>query len=624
MGYFYIFTIVLLGFTFICSKKSEKELNLIKWICIFLVGVFAYNITICMILGILNIKQSILLLSIINILLSIIPLYKLIKKHESQKYKTSRLDIFMIIVILIIFGVMFVKDLYIYKGNVTHVAIDSAVHYRAAKHYSENLELFIYTDDKTFFDFNIMQTGAYINDGIFMNVVHDITGLEKVYIYQIFECLTLFVGALGFYAAFADKIKTKRGAVLSLMLFGLYLYGYPYNSWIYGFSYLSVGIGMTAFLLTVVEMLFNEDTINKKFIIILISCGAMGLMFSYCMFVPALFASICIFVFIKELKDKTSKKYLKIFGKNTLIITGILLLITAFGIGYLFIPSFTIEGQMDLVSALKEEGGIYPEKYFDFLPYIPFAILYAVNFIIRVFKEKDIRYLDVFSICIVGLLVVFYLGLLTGKVSLYYMLKMYFIFWMVIFAITIDLVNEYIDKKILKWIIPLYVLVWTSFVIIWVWVKAGHILGEEEKHALPNYVGIYYIENCEHRKAYDMLYSFSEDNIEITKYARENLNDLTADNAILMTESFYRQMWGMATLEFSSDHINFRDVLNAANQYNVKDTLANPNIKYIIRLDSDDQTKKEECITWQEELNESGITEILISNEHGFVAKINR
>ena len=61
--------------------------------------------------------------------------------YASQKYKTSRLDIFMIIVILIIFGVMFVKDLYIYKGNVTHVAIDSAVHYRAAKHYSENLEL---------------------------------------------------------------------------------------------------------------------------------------------------------------------------------------------------------------------------------------------------------------------------------------------------------------------------------------------------------------------------------------------------------------------------------------------------------------------------------------------------
>ena len=624
MGYLYIFTLVLLGFAFISVKKSEKKLNLIKWICIFLIGIFAYNITICMILGILNIKQHIWLLSIINILFSIIPLYKVIKKHECQKYKTSKLSIFMIIVILIMFGVMFVKDLYIYKGDVTHVAIDSAIHYRAAKHYSENLELFIYTDDKTFFDFNIMQTGAYINDGIFMNVVNDITGLDKIYIYQMFETLTLFIGALGFYSAFADKIKTKRGAVLSLMLFGLYLYGYPYNSWFYGFSYLSVGIGMTAFLLAVVEMLFDENEINKKLIIPMIISGAMGLMFSYCMFVPALFASICIFVFIKELKDKDNKKYLKIFGKNTLIITGILLLITAFGIGYLFIPSFTIEGQLDLVSALKEEGGIYPEKYFDFLPYIPFAILYVVSLIKRVFKEKDIRYLDVFSICIVGLLVLFYLGLLTGKVSLYYMLKMYFIFWMVIFAITIDLVNEYIDKKILKWIIPLYVLVWTSFVIIWVWVKAGHIIGEEEKHALPNYVGIYYIENCEHRKAYDMIQSFSSDNIEITRYARENLEDLTADNSILMTESHYRQLWGIATLEFSSEVVNFRDILNAANQYNVKDTLANPNIKYIIRLDSDEEVKKEECLAWQEELLQSGMAEILLKNEHGFVAKINR
>ena len=44
----------------------------------------------------------------------------------------------------------------------------------------------------------------------------------------------MFTGVLALYASIADKIKTKRGAVLSLMLLGLYLYGYPYNSWIFG------------------------------------------------------------------------------------------------------------------------------------------------------------------------------------------------------------------------------------------------------------------------------------------------------------------------------------------------------------------------------------------------------
>ena len=175
MGILYILTVILLGIGFIAFKKSDKELNFIKWISIFIVGLLAYNTTICMLLGILNIKQNIWLLATINTIIGCLLLYKPIKHKECQKYKCSKLDIFMITVLIIMFVVMFVKDLYIYKGDVTHVAIDSGVHYRAAKHYSENLELFIYTEDKTFFDFNIMQTGAYINDGIFMNVINGIT-----------------------------------------------------------------------------------------------------------------------------------------------------------------------------------------------------------------------------------------------------------------------------------------------------------------------------------------------------------------------------------------------------------------------------------------------------------------
>lgn len=623
MEYLYILSLILLGAGFIAFKKSDKELNLIKWICIFVVGILAYNTTICMVLGIINIKQNIWLLAIINALIGGALLYKPIKNKECQKYKCSKLDIFMISVILIMFVVMFVKDLYIYNGDVTHVAIDSAIHYRAAKHYSENLELFIYTEDKTFFNFNIMQTGSYINDGIFMNVINEIIGIDKIYLYQMFDVLVLFIGALGFYAAFADKIKTKRGAVLSLMLFGLYLYGYPYNSWFYGFSYLSVGIAMATLILASAEMLFAEENINKKVTITLIILASMGLIFSYCLFVPAIFASICIYIFIMELKDKDTKKYLKIFGKNTLILTGILLLVTAFGIGYLFIPSFIIEGQKDLVSALKDEGGIYPEKFRDFVAYIPFAILYVVDFIKRL-KNKEIKYLDIFSICTVGFLGLFYIGALTNKVSWYYMIKIYFIFWIVIFGITIDLLNRYIDTKILKWIIPIYVFCWTAFVCSWVWIKAGHILGEEEKHALPNYVGMYYIENCEHRKAYDLIHNFNSNNIAITEYARENLEDMTADNTVLFTESFYRTSWAMATLEYDGQKYDFRHILNTTNQYNIKDSVKSSRIKYMIRLDSSEQGRLEDGKKALEELKQYPNVEVLYSNENGFVAKINK
>ncbi len=694
MGYLYICTLILLVIAFMCFKKSDEKLNFIKWICIFIAGIYAYNITVCMILGILHITQNIWLLSLINLIASGILLYKPIKKHEYQKYKCSKMDIITIVVICAFFGVMFVKDLYIWNGDISHWAVDSAIHYRAAEHYSENLKLFVFAEDKTFFNFNIMQTGAYINDGILMNVINSITGLEKAYIYQIFETLTMFIGGLALYAFFADRVKTKSGLIGSIILLGLYMYGYPYNSWIYGFSYLSVGIVMVALLLSIVEMLFSKENIKKSVTITMLVMVSMGLIFSYCLFVPAIFVAICVYVFFEELKDKNSKKYLKIFGKNTLIITGLLLLVTVFGIGYLFIPSFIIEGQKDLVTALQDDGAIYSEKYVNFIPYIPFIIIFACEFLKRI-KEKEIRFLDILFIVLSGYLVFLYIGKIAGKVSQYYLIKVYFAEWVAIFAVIIDILNNYINKKVVRLdviiLVALFIILVlkgasielifkiyfilllaiftilpqmpksidfsknrvlpeklkknieiksikvTPFVYVvtvcilicgWTWIKSGHILGEAEKHGLINLVGMYYTENCDRRKALDVMQNFNSNNILITKYARENLEDMTADNTIIITEGFtsghYRTMWAMATLEYTSDKITFRNVLKKIDDYNVQYGLENTDIKYIIRLDPKDQTKMKECLESIEEINEAENTEILYSNENGFVARVNR
>ena len=300
MGILYILTIIILGIAFMIFKKSDEKLNFIKWLIIYIVTLYAYNIVIGMVLGLLNITSYIWLLSIINLLVSAGLGYKAIKNKDMQKYFVRKQDIAGIIVALIVFSVMLVKDLYIHKGNVSHMAIDSAVHYRAAKHYSENLKIFINVEDKTLFDFNVMQTGAYINDGIFMNIMHRITGLNHAYLYQIFETLSLFVSGLAFYAIFIDKIKTIRGFILSFILFVLYIYGYPYNSWFYGFSYLSLGIFFAAGLVPVANSLYSEEKVNKVFAISLIGILSFGLIFSYCLFVPAIFASICIYVFLKD------------------------------------------------------------------------------------------------------------------------------------------------------------------------------------------------------------------------------------------------------------------------------------------------------------------------------------
>lgn len=752
MGILYILTLIALGTAFMLFKKSDEKLNFIKWLIIFLVSLLGYNVVIGMTLGLLNITSHIWLLSLINLGFAILLCYKAIRKKEIQKYYVTKLSVIGLAVIFVIFGVMFFKDLYILNGDITHRAVDSAVHYRAAKHYSDNLKIFINVEDKTFFNFNVMQTGAYINDGIFMNVINSITGIEHCYLYQAFETIVLFLSGLAFYACFIDKIKTKRGLLGSLVLFALYIYGYPYNSWIFGFSYLSVGIAMVAMLVPVVEMLYAKENISKKIVVPLIVILATGLIFSYCLFVPAIFSAICIYCFLKDFTVVEGKKYLKFFKKTTLLITGLLLLVTAVGIGYLFIPTFFIEGQTNLVDALKIDGEIYNEKYLNFYVYIPFAIMYAFEFVKKL-KNKELEYSDIFAIVIMGFFAVLNLGEIFGLVSSYYMFKIYFILWIVIFNVTIELVNKYVNEKnirvdivlfgllyallIFKGVSPVtiikifvlilfvvyaflgelirnhringlalisvfviykllrgtdfntvfklymlaflvfytfvpriskkidfdkikeifekvitrlklnkivnffeniirkvnlktlcisgfvYVTIWGLFVCGWVWIKAGHVISEEEKQALPNFVGIYFDENCNYRKLIDMTSSLNKGSVDLTLWARYNLDDLSADNITLMTDGYYNRIWATAMMEITSDTMPYQNfVQDASYVYTVEDGLKDPSKKYLVKLVWDEQQRQKEYQEQIEEIRKIENIEILFENENGFVAQI--
>lgn len=686
MEILYILTIIVLGISFMLWKKNDEKINFIKWLIIFIGVLFGYNIFIGMLLGLLNITSHIWLLSIINIVVASLIGFKSIKSKDFQKYYVRKLDIAAILIIFAIFTVMFFKDLYIHKGTVTHAAVDSAVHYRAAKHYSENLKIFINVEDKTFFNFNVMQTGAYINDGIFMNIIHGITNLNYVHIYQIFETIVLFLSGLALYASFADKIKTKRGLIGSMAAFGLYIYAYPYNSWFYGFSYFSVGIMFVAMLIPVMEALY--EGFYKKTIIPLVILLATGLTFSYCLFVPAIFAGICIYCFLKDLANKDEKKILKFFGSTTLIVTSALFVIAIAGIGYLFIPTFFIEGQTDLVSALKIDGGIYKEKYKNFIPYIPFAVMYFIELIKKI-KNKELTYMDVFAVIMMGYFGILAVGLHFGSVSLYYMFKIYYIIWMVIFAVVVDLINRHIDEKniradiiILITLFPIFVLkkisaesifriyllllltfyvvlpevvnkidlskikfipkklakkvelkricisgctyicLWALFVSGWVWIKAGHVIGEEEKHSLPDYVGIYYWENCFWRKSYDLNQGFSKNSVELATYARENLKDMRVENTCLMTQDYNLRIWAVAVTELNSPDCKYENVVQDSHVYTLKDALENEDNKYIVKIVSNDAGKIEECKELKKEIKQMDNIKILLENENGFVAEI--
>ena len=114
----------------------------------------------------------------------------------------------------------------------------------------------------------------------------------------------------------------------------------------------------------------------------------------------------------------------------------------------------------------------YSEKYKNFIAYIPFAIIFIVELVKRI-KNREIRFLDVFSCTMAGYLILFYIGMLIGKVSPYYMIKLYFVIWIVIFAVTIDILNRNINQKLFRADIIVFAILFAVLVIMLVVPNVG-------------------------------------------------------------------------------------------------------------------------------------------------------
>ena len=596
MEIFYILSIIILGIGFIVFKKSDEKLSIVKWIVMFFISLLAYNVTVCMLLGLINIKADLWLLALINIIVAVLINIKTFKNKDFQKYEFKKTDLIGILFITILCSVVIIKDMCPQDGGIKYAAIDSAIHFRAAKHYSENLNVFTNCEDKTIFDFNFMQTGAYINDGLLMRVGHPLTGIGEEYIYEAFEISIYVLNLFTFYVLVKDSIKGKIGTILSFILIGLYAYGYPYNSYMYGFSYLSVGVLSTLAIVIVIDMLYDKERkFKSSFVIPLLVMQGMLLIFSYCLFVPGIFAGICIYTFIKDFKDE-GKSILKIFKKKTLIILGLLILVTAYGIMYLVYPTFVTAGQSNLKDALLNDGGMYKNLISNFIFYIPFGILFIVDIIKRrkeVFKEFKFTSIEFFTIFIGLYFIAMWIGMRLAIMSTYYFFKIYYIMWPLVLATTIVLVNRYSEKKLGKILFGVYIVAWTGYVIFMVAYKTYPGFSYDKKVNTRDYTGMYYDQNCNFRGLIQAYNNLAKEQIEIINAMKE-LN-LKAEDITLISGSYYERCWATALGNLTSDTMIYQDVIQDTDPHTLEEGLNNPNSKYVIRVnesyDLDDYEK---------------------------------
>jgi len=580
LGIFYILTVIAMVVTFILVKKSESKVNLINWCILSGIAYLCFNITICMIFGVLNVTTNLVFLSVVDLLVTAGFGFKIYKDKEIQKFEIRKRDLVAMIICLAIICYMGKNQYRPFDKSVGNASVDVSMHYSAATNFADNMKILAKIDNKTGYNFTTMQTGAYINTGIFMNIIRSLKPDYKEYAtFKIFEIAVILLNTAGFYMLISDKLKSKSNYIIGVVFLILYAYAYPYTSLLYGFSYLSVAIAFATGLFYLAKI--YDKGINNKFLIGLIVLMGIGIIFSYCLFVPALFAFICIYAFIKDFRNKEEKKYLKFFGKNTLIITGLLLIVTVLSICYLVIPTFTLSDQNKLTDAIGFDGGIYKALYQDFLFYIPFIIL----FIFSCIKNKKMDYKIVAGILLVFQTVLELIGFYIGFVSPYYYYKIYYILWIIAVEIAVEMMCEFDNNKELK-------VLSISALTVWIMIIYGAISGIEwkvqekcpgliEVRKFESLAGIYYDTNV-----------LARENIKASCFVNDNRLDLaeemgkvegmTLKNMLVggMNTNCKAWMYVVSRIECGGESIN--DLQKAIVETSVEDWLATPGKEYFV------------------------------------------
>lgn len=581
MGIFYLLTGILLIVAFLLIKKSEKKQNIVTWIILSIILKLAYNIFVCMILGTLKIKTNLLCLSIVNLLFTGILAYNIYTKKQIQSYIFNKKDIIAVILVFMITIFVGVKQYKPFDGSIATASVDGCMHYSAAKNFADNMIILSQIDNQTGYNFLTMQPGAYINNGILMSVVRSIQHEARDFItFKVFEIAIFALNILAFYMLIEDRLNSKYKTIIGFIFLILYSFAYPYTSLLYGFSYLSVSIAFCTLMLHLAKLYASKDI---KFIVslVLIILAGFGIIFSYCLFVPAMFSFICIVVFLNDNDEK--HKFLKM---QTATITCLLLVVTIIGITYLVIPTFTVSTQNKLTDAIGFEGGIYKGLFIDFIFYIPFAIM----FIYRSIKSKKLSPIMVAFIIVVFQTGLSLLGLAIGIVSSYYYYKIYSVLYILLVYIAVEQMCELSENKELTVFMSSYLAVFVFIILLAVTefetrvqMKYPGLMDTVKSNQIA---GIYYDTNVASVKNINVSCVVDSNRVKLAE-AMGKVEGLTLKNMLVGGMNTNCKAWIYVISGITSGGESINDLQTAVVETTVDDWMKNDEKEFFILFTSD-------------------------------------
>ncbi len=506
---------------FFLLKKSEDKLYAATWIPVTMLGLMGYQTMIAAVMCLVAIPINLISVGIMNLVPAIAIWIYIIKNKKIQKYKVEKADIAMWIVMLAVI-VKLASIRFTLQLIPNYNSLDAVAHFTSAMDVVNNQNI------STMF-FAALHNGILIE---FFAPFVSLTNYCKIYVLG--DILYLLLSGLMFWGLIRKYCKDNFTKLAGMFATVMYFVAYPLNSTLFGFSYMGLGVTVIGFIITVADIYISKK-VDKKLLIVLLSCGCVSIFQAYVLYMPVVFFALLTFLLVEQHREK------RLFSGQTIGVgLGVFLLPTVIGLWYtyrgIFMGGASGTGGTTVGSAIAVEGGIYGDLFSNFILLIPLT-LFAWWMLFKNKKNSLMLYLIPMELIFVfGLFVM----ALLGKVSAYYFYKNYYVMWLLFVFMAVVSIS-YMEKQA-KTITALTTMMWLMLVL------AGYFQYDEaviKKNYLlhtrvqAESVGDIYMFN----RDFLFLDEYSTEKIELYRYVNEDIIDKKLADKVYIASNIEDQYW---------------------------------------------------------------------------------
>lgn len=573
MEIIYMITVLWLFISTMLVKKSDEKQNVLLRATLSIILFTIYNIFLSYVFLIFKIPYTLLALAIANIIVSSINTFIICRKKEMQKYFVRIKDIiFMVILLVVIIGIALTQ--YGFPFQIKYETTDPAVHFSVAREIYDTKSL----------QWNGSMPAASINTEILFDTFDFIVPeYNFYYLFIIFDLIILYLTGAILYLRITNKTESKVKSIITMIFAILFVCGYPLNSVIFGYAYLTVGI---LYMTTLIAVAINIKDKELKLCPLCIEMFLIvfGIFFSYYFFVPVIYSAFGLYILFDMIKNRKNKNILSIFTKENIVkVLVILILPTILGFSYFVLPVLLQSGETT-ISHINTEGYIYRDLYSNFVLLAPLSIYY----IIYNLKNKKNSFSTILMI-ISSLFTLFLLKKgLRGEVSSYYYFKMYFLLWILVVYMNIKAMFVMIENKneIFAY----------SFTIVFLGILAISYTGYDYKISSINILFNPY----NSINSYTNIYAFNQNKIQTDEkiYTESQLEsikqvlNISEDKSnIKINGNPLQMLWANSVWRITDTN----DVvqLQKEEELNIQEWISNTEKKYLIYFDATESIEKE-------------------------------